>query len=78
MTSQTYDDHHPPLPKPEESKLPVESSCQRLKPKHLPVRTILLMHSIIQNNVHGVGLWEQWQVAFCPFNSNRRTTENGV
>jgi len=45
-------------PKPQESELPMESSCQRLKPKHLPVRTISLMH-IIQNNVHGLGLLEQ-------------------
>jgi len=40
---------------------------------------ILLMHSIMQNNVHGVGLLEQWrQAAFCQLNSNGRTTENGV
>jgi hypothetical protein len=76
MTSQTT--APPPPLKPQESELPVESSCHRLKPKHLPVRAIVLMN-IIQNKVQGLGLPEQWrQAAFCPFNSSRRTTENGV
>jgi hypothetical protein len=38
----------PPPPKPQENELPIESSCHCLKPKHLPVCTILLMQNIIK------------------------------
>jgi len=41
--SQTYE---PPLPKPEEKQLPIESSCHCLKPKCLPVPTVLLIQNI--------------------------------
>jgi hypothetical protein len=48
----------PPPPKPQESKLAIESSCHCLKPKHLPVRSILLMQNITKNNVRSLGILE--------------------
>ena len=47
-----------PLPKPEENQMPIESRCHCLKPKCLPVPTILLTQNIIENNVHNLGLLE--------------------
>lgn len=47
-----------PLPKPEENQMPIESSCHCLKPKCVPVPTILLTQNIIKKNVHNLGLLE--------------------
>jgi hypothetical protein len=48
-----------PLPKPEENQLPTESSCPCLKPKCLPVPTILLIQkNIIKTSVRNLGLLE--------------------
>ena len=44
MTSQHYD---PPPTKPKENTLSVERSCYCLKPKELPVRTVVLMQKFI-------------------------------
>jgi hypothetical protein len=45
-----------PLPKPKVNALSLGSSWYCLKPKHLPVRSILLLQNVIQNNARGLGL----------------------
>jgi hypothetical protein len=65
MMSQTYD-------LDTKNELLIESSHQCLKPKHLPVCTILLMQNTTKSNVHNKAYWKQlWQATFYPFINSR-------